>query len=196
MHFGILRLPICPILSSRRFTRAMERPDVTRTSLETHNCSLARTVDIIGDKWALMILRDAFYGVRAFSTFQSGLGIAKTVLSDRLQRLTEAGVLEKVQTREGVDRFDYRLTASGRDLFPIIIALVQWGDRWVFGPGYEPLELVDTAAGAPVKAVAVEAQDGRVLGPRDVRFRAGPGASAETRAIFDRLAVAYPRAKR
>ena len=165
---------------------------MTRTSLETHNCSLARTVDIIGDKWALMILRDAFYGVRAFSTFQSGLGIAKTVLSDRLQRLTEAGVLEKIQTREGVDRFEYRLTTSGRDLFPIIIALVQWGDRWVFGPGHEPLELVDRDTGAPVPAVTVQAHDGRVLAPRDVRFRAGPGASAETRAIFDGPVSASP----
>ena len=157
---------------------------MTRTSLQTHNCSMARTVDIIGDKWALMILRDAFYGFRTFSAFQTSLGIAKTVLSDRLQRLTEANVLEKIQTREGVDRSEYRLTTAGRDLFPVVIALVQWGDRWVFGPGREPMEILDRETGSPVLKVGVQARDGHQLTPRDVTFGPGPGATDETLAIF------------
>jgi len=160
---------------------------MTRTSLEARNCSMARAVNIVGDKWALMILRDAFYGVRTFSAFQSSLGIAKTVLSDRLLRLTEAGVLEKVQTREGVDRSDYRLTAAGRDLFPVVIALVQWGDRWVFGAGREPMAILDRETGAPVQNVAVQAPGGHVLGPREVTFGPGPGATEETLAIFRRI---------
>ncbi len=144
---------------------------MTRTSLETHHCSIARTVDIIGDKWALMILRDAFYGTRTFSAFQSGLGIAKTVLSDRLQRLTDAGILEKHQNREGVDRSIYRLTDAGRELFPVVVALLQWGDRWVFGAGHEPMEILDRATGVPVERMAVRALDGRPLTARDVTLR-------------------------
>jgi DNA-binding HxlR family transcriptional regulator len=152
---------------------------MTRTTLENHNCSMARAVDIIGDKWALMILRDAFYGVRTFTAFQSRLGLAKTVLSDRLQRLSQAGVLQRVRSREGVDRFEYRLTDAGRDLFPVVIALIQWGDRWVFGSGQEPLTIVDRQAKAPVRQVAVQAMDGRVLQPRDITYTIGPGATAE-----------------
>jgi DNA-binding HxlR family transcriptional regulator len=147
---------------------------MTRTSLQDHHCSLARTADIIGDKWALMILRDAFYGVRSFSAFQSGLGIAKTVLSDRLQRLTDGGILERVQAREGVERYEYRLTEAGRDMFPIVIALVQWGDRWIFGAGQEPMQIVDRSSGAPVRPVSVQSRDGEVLTPRQVSFAQPP----------------------
>ncbi len=157
---------------------------MTRTSLEARNCSLARTADIIGDKWALMILRDAFYGVRGFSAFQASLGVAKTVLSDRLKRLADAGVMERVQVRDGVDRHEYRLTEAGRDLFPIVVALVQWGDRWVFGAGNEPMAILDRETGTPVGRVAVQAGNGRVLAARAVTIAPGPGAKAETLAIF------------
>lgn len=143
---------------------------MTRTSLGAHNCSLARTVDIIGDKWALMILRNAFYGMRTFSAFQIDLGVAKSVLADRLKRLVDGRILEKVQSREGVERHEYRLTAAGGDLFPIVIGLVQWGDRWVFGPGREPMTILDRESGRPVQQVAVQSPGGRTLGPRDVTF--------------------------
>lgn len=143
---------------------------MTRTSFDHHHCSLARTVDVIGDKWALMILRDAFYGLRSFSAFQSSLGIAKTVLSDRLQRLTDGGILERVQAREGVERYEYRLTEAGRDMFPIVMALVQWGDRWIFGPGKEPLQMVERETGERVRPVSVQSLTGHNLTPRQVTF--------------------------
>lgn len=154
---------------------------MTRTSLETHHCSVARTVDIIGDRWALMILRDAFYGVRAFSALQASLGVAKTVLSDRLRRLTQAGILEKVRAREGVERFEYRLTASGRELFPVVVALMQWGDRWVFGAGHEPAQILDRETGSPVQPLAVQARSGKVLTARDVMLGRGPGVTTDMR---------------
>ena len=90
---------------------------MTRTSLEHFNCSLARTVDIIGDKWMLLIIRDAFYGVQSFSEFHERLGLAKTVLTARLQALVDADILDRVQTRPGVERYNYKLTPRGRDLF-------------------------------------------------------------------------------
>ena len=150
---------------------------MTRTSLDGHECSLARTVDIIGDKWALMILRDAFYGTRSFSVFRASLGVASTVLSDRLKRLIDGGILDRVKVRDGVERYEYRLTAAGHDLFPIVVGLVQWGDRWVFGPGREPLHIVDRATGSPLQPVAVQARSGRVLSARDVSFDPTPPAS-------------------
>ena len=152
---------------------------MTRTSLQAHHCSLARTVDIIGDKWSLMILRDAFYGLRSFSAFQSSLGIAKTVLSDRLQTLSDGGILDRVRAREGVERYEYRLTPAGRDLFPIVIALVQWGDRWIFGHGYEPLQIVNLATSAPIRTVSVQSRDGEDLLPQQVGFAEAPQRVAD-----------------
>ena len=144
---------------------------MTRTSLKDHNCSLARTVDIIGDKWALLIVRDAFYGTRGFSAFQTSLGVAKTVLSDRLQRLVDGGVLERTRVRDGVERFEYRLTLAGQDLFPLIVALVQWGDRFIFGEGREPMAFLDRASGEPVRDIIVQANNGQRLTARDVTLR-------------------------
>ena len=158
---------------------------MTRTSLETFNCSLARALEILGDKWSMMIVRDAFYGVSTFSSFQRRLMIARNILTDRLQALVDHGVLEKVAARPDADRLVYRLTERGRDLFPVLVALVQWGDKWVLGPGNEPVRIVDAENGAPVQAVGVTARDGRYLEKRDVRFLAGPGANEATRAQFE-----------
>jgi DNA-binding HxlR family transcriptional regulator len=155
---------------------------MARTSLADHHCSLARTADIIGDQWMLMILRDAFYGTRTFGGFQSSLGVAKTVLSDRLQRLTDVGIMERVQARDGVERYDYRLTEAGRALFPIVIALVQWGDRWIFGDGSEPMTIIDRATGTPIRPVEVQTTDGTPLGPRDVTFRLADDHAASSEA--------------
>lgn len=152
---------------------------MTRTSLRDHNCSLARTVDIIGDKWALLILRDAFYGTRSFSAFQTSLGVAKTVLSDRLQRLVDGGVLERTRVRDGVERFEYRLTVAGQELFPMIVALVQWGDRFIFGEGREPMTFLDRASGQPVCDIIVQSSTGNRLTARDVTLKLGADPAVE-----------------
>ncbi len=158
-----------------------------RTSLEHFNCSLARTIDVVGDKWTLLIIRDAFYGISSFSEFKARLGMTQTVLSDRLQKLVDHGILDRVQTRPDVERYAYKLSPSGRDLFPAIVSLVQWGDKWIFGADREPINIMDKRHNAPVQDMAVQARDGQFLQSRDVIYAPGPGASAETLAAFKEL---------
>lgn len=157
---------------------------MTRTPLDTFNCSFARAVDILGDKWTLMILRSAMFGVSTFSEFRTGLGVAPAVLSDRLAHLCAHRVLERVQTRPDVERYSYKLTQRGRELLPLVVVLFQWGDRWVFGPGSEPVHLVDLASELPVQPVAVQARDGRAVGLETLAAKAGPGASELTKRML------------
>jgi len=93
------------------------------------NCSIARTLEIIGEWWTLLILRDAFLGLSRFEEFQGSLGIARNVLTKRLMTLVHAGIMERQRYQEHPERFEYRLTDSGRDLFPVVVSLIQWGDR-------------------------------------------------------------------
>lgn len=159
---------------------------MTRTSLADMNCSLARAADVIGDRWALLIIRDAFYGVSRFAQFKRRLGVAPTVLTDRLETLCANGVLERYQPRAGVDRYAYRLTDAGRALFPIVVAFVQWGDEWISGPGNEPVRLSDKRTGRPIATVRVTNQEGQSLSLSEVKFEAGSGADADTLAAFAR----------
>ncbi len=94
------------------------------------DCSIARTLDVVGERWTLLILRDAFYGIRRFDDFQRSLGIARNVLADRLAKLVERGVLRREQYEERPPRHEYRLTDKGRDLFRVLLAMAHWGDRW------------------------------------------------------------------
>lgn len=149
---------------------------MTRTSLKEFNCSLARTADIIGDKWTLLILRDAFFGASTFSQFQKNLGVARNILADRLEKLVGHEVLEKVPTRPGVERYTYHLSERGQALVPILIAMTQWGDQWVFGEGAEPLLFVDRAQGRPIRPIQVRSQDDRQLTATDITANPGPAA--------------------
>jgi DNA-binding HxlR family transcriptional regulator len=160
---------------------------MTRTSLETFNCSLARSLEIVGDKWAMMIVRDAFYGVSTFSGFQRRLGIARNILADRLHSLVEHGILERAAARPDSERQAYRLTRQGRELFPVLVALTQWGDKWVLGPGKEPVRILDAETDAPIQPIAVQSRTGRYLEVNDVRFAPGPGADADTQAQLNHL---------
>ncbi len=162
---------------------------MTRTSLADFNCSLARTVDVIGDKWSLMILRDAFYGVTTFSAFKDRLGITQAVLSSRLSALVEAQILKRVQPRENVERFEYRLTDRGRELLPVILSIVQWGDKWVFGADKHPINVQDKATKSPIKRLRVEDQLGRPLAARDLHFAPGKGANEDTFDQFRAMGV-------
>lgn len=159
---------------------------MTRTSLADMNCSFARAADVIGDKWALLIIRDAFYGVSRFAQFKRRLGVAPTVLTDRLETLCASGVLERHQPRVDVDRHAYRLTDAGRALFPIVVAFMQWGDDWISGRGNEPVRLSDKHSGRPIAAIRVTNDQGQPLESVDVTFEAGDGADTETRAAFAR----------
>ena len=137
------------------------------------NCSLARTADLIGDKWTLLILRDAFYGVRGFSAFQTRLGLAKSILSDRLQKLVEGNILERTRVRQGIERYEYHLTPAGLELFPLVVGFVQWGDRNIFGADQAPMAILDRESGQPVRELAVQSNTGQTLSARDVTLQLG-----------------------
>jgi len=142
-----------------------------RTSFSDMSCSIARCLEQVGDWWTLLIVREAFFGTRRFGEFQSHLGIAPNVLSARLQSLVQHGILQAVAESENGRVLDYRLTDKGRDLFPVIIAMLQWGDRHAAAPDGPPVQIVDRESGRPIEALQVRSQDGRVLQARDVRIR-------------------------
>src|SRR3954453_17362438 len=96
---------------------------------EAQNCSVARALEVLGDRWTLLVIRDAFLGLRRFDDFQRDLGVARNVLTDRLGRLVEEEILERRRYQERPERFEYVLTAKGRDLWPVTMALLRWGDR-------------------------------------------------------------------
>ena len=159
---------------------------MTRTSLDHHNCSFARTVDMIGDRWTLMILRDAFYGIRRFSDFKRRIGVTQAVLSARLAKLVDDGILAREPTAPNSSRDEYRLTSRGRELFPVLVALTQWGDRFVHTDEGAPVELYDTISGNRLDPVEVRA-GGIATKIRSIGFRPGRGANEETIAEFERM---------
>jgi DNA-binding HxlR family transcriptional regulator len=142
---------------------------VKRKRLCTETCPIARTLDVIGDWWSLLIIRDAFLGKRRFGEFQTSLGLAKNVLSARLRKLVSQGVLEVVPASDGSAYHEYALTEKGRGLYIVLVALRQWGESCLFENGTSNLVLVDREKGQPVKPLELRSQDGRLLGPADLR---------------------------
>lgn len=145
-----------------------------RVDLSAFECSVARTLDVVGDKWSLLILRDAFYGVRRFEDFARDLGVARNVLTDRLGRLVDAGVLERRQYEERPPRSEYRLTAKGRDLLPVILTMMHWGDSWQAGRDDRPVDLIHEGCGNATHAVAVCGVCEETLTPFNVRIEPLP----------------------
>ncbi|KEF33124.1 Transcriptional regulator, HxlR family [Marinobacter nitratireducens] len=141
---------------------------MARKRFDDSNCSVARALNEVGDWWSLLIVLHAMYGTRRFVDFQQQLGIAKNILCDRLARLVDNEVLRKVDVGEHGSRFEYRLTEKGRDLFPLVVALRQWGDKWNPSPEQTPLDLRDRATGRPIHTVGVQDADGNPLSIRDV----------------------------
>jgi DNA-binding HxlR family transcriptional regulator len=141
-------------------------------------CSIASTLEVIGERWTLLIVRDAMLGLRRFDEIQADLGIARNVLQSRLEQLVAQGVLEKVPYQERPERFEYRLTAKGLDLWPTIVSLMQWGDTHAPTGAGPPVVLEHRDCGGAVDAHRTCERCGERLGPRDVLASAGPGASA------------------
>jgi DNA-binding HxlR family transcriptional regulator len=145
-----------------------------RTQLGHMACSLARTVDVIGEWWTPLILRDLFAGITRFEDLRRDLGIASNVLTDRLGTLAAHGVVERRLYQQAPARWEYVLTDKGRDLFPVILGLVRWGDRWQAAAG-PPAMFVHHRCGEPAGARIVCAQCGEELKAEDVTAIAGPG---------------------
>jgi DNA-binding HxlR family transcriptional regulator len=144
---------------------------------ESQNCSVARTLEVVGERWTLLILRDAFLGVRRFADFAASLGIARNVLQDRLSRLVAEGVLERVPYQERPLRHEYRLTARGIDLWPVLVALMQYGDRHFPADGGPPLVVRHRGCGGALDEHRLCDRCGARLGPRDVEAAPGPGGA-------------------
>lgn len=144
---------------------------VKRVSLWNSGCPVARSLDVIGDWWSLLIIRDAFHGVRRFSEFQTGLGIARGVLATRLRDLTERGILETAPASDGTAYREYVLTETGRGLFLVIVALRQWGEDHLYHPGEARSSLVDIETGAPVTRLQLHAENGRAVGWKETRVQ-------------------------
>jgi DNA-binding HxlR family transcriptional regulator len=145
---------------------------------ESQNCSVARTLELVGERWTLLIIRDAFLGVRRFGDFAQRLGVARNVLQDRLERLVAAGILAKVPYQERPLRHEYRLTEMGRDLWPSIVALLQFGDKHLAGPEGVPMLLKHRGCGGELDDRRFCRTCGAPVELRDVEAVAGPGGAA------------------
>jgi DNA-binding HxlR family transcriptional regulator len=143
--------------------------------------SVGHVLDIIGEGWSILIIREAFLGTRRFEEFQGRLGIARNILTARLKKLCANQILDRVPVKEGAKRHEYVLTRKGKDMMPLLVALTQWGDRWIFGENNEPVIFLDREHREPISPVQVSSARGKALRPRDIMITAGPGATAEMR---------------
>jgi len=155
--------------------------NVRRKSLDAAPCPIARSLDVIGDWWSLLIVRDAFLGRRRFGEFQKSLGLSKNILTQRLRALVGDEILELVPASDGSAYREYVLAPKGRDLYPVIVALRQWGTDHCFDAEPCGTVLVERATGKPVRKLAVQAEDGRALDARETMLLAKPLRLAQER---------------
>jgi DNA-binding HxlR family transcriptional regulator len=141
------------------------------TTWTDSTCPVARTVDIVGDKWSLLIIRDAFDGIRRFSQFQRSLGVAKNILSTRLRELVAAGVLRVGPASDGSSYQEYVLTDKGEDLFDLVVSLRQWGEGHAFSTDEPRSRLVDRTSGQPLPRLTYTTPDGHPIRAHDTRVR-------------------------
>jgi DNA-binding HxlR family transcriptional regulator len=140
-------------------------------------CSIARTLEVIGDRWTMLVIRDAFLGLRRFEDFQKSLGVARNVLTDRLNRLVEEGILRRRLYQERPERYEYRLTRKGVDLWPVIMTTMKWGDRYLYPEG-KPRLILHKECGGEIDQRLHCSKCGAELGPTDIYVEAGPAAQA------------------
>ena len=150
-----------------------------KASFADMHCSIAQSLEIVGEWWTMLILRDAFLGVRRFDEFVERLGISRNVLTDRLDTLVANGVLERRPYDEARGRYDYLLTDKGRALWPVMTALRQWGDEWIYGAGNEPLLIEHRTCGCTTTALMTCSECGEPLDARSVRVTTTPGTATD-----------------
>jgi DNA-binding HxlR family transcriptional regulator len=146
---------------------------VLKREYEGQNCSIARALEVVGERWTLLIVRDAFLGVRRFDEFQESLGVARNVLTDRLTRLVAEGILERVRYSERPERFEYRLTPKGRELNVALAGLRQWGDKYL---SEKPPRVLRRRADGKQVVAGLVPKGSQVLRADDVESVPGPGA--------------------
>lgn len=143
----------------------------SRKNMNAQPCPVARSLDLIGDRWTLLVVRDAFDGIRRFSDFQRNLGVARNILSERLRRLVDAGVLATQPASDSSAYQEYVLTEQGKALFPVVVALRQWGERHLFAEHEAHSELVEKRTGKPLGFMAPQAVDGREVSADETEVR-------------------------
>jgi DNA-binding HxlR family transcriptional regulator len=141
------------------------------TSINEETCPIARSLDVIGDRWSLLILRDVFDGIHRFSDIQRNLGVARSILSRRLSDLVEHDILATQAASDGTTYQEYVLTAKGESFFPVMVGLQQWGERHLFARGERPSRLIDKATGKPLPFMFPQGDDGRELSLKDTEVR-------------------------
>jgi DNA-binding HxlR family transcriptional regulator len=159
--------------------RVLTSHNVLGREYDNQNCSIARTLELVGERWTLLILRNVFLGIRRFADLQEQLGVARNVLASRLERLVDEGILERRPYGERPVRHEYRLTEKGRALWPVLVELLQWGDRYAPAADGPPTVLRHEDCGGKVGPHRICRRCGALLEAGDVRAEAGPGASPE-----------------
>jgi DNA-binding HxlR family transcriptional regulator len=162
-----------------------------RKSFEDAPCSIARTLDVLGDWWAPLIVRECLYGVHRFDDLQRWLGVGRNILSRRLERLVEQGVLTRTAYQARPPRFEYHLTDKGYDAARVLLAMMGFGERWQFEPGREPIQLFDRQSHRRVRPVLVDAETGAPIDPRALYAGPGPSFPAEEAVRRARFADYY-----
>ena len=160
---------------------------MTRAPIED-DCGIAQALNIIGEWRTLLVLRNLFNGMRTFDAIQDHLGISSSILAARLKTLTEAGVVERRRNPDDGRSHEYRLTEKGLDLYPVVVSLLHWGEKWVPNGRGPRMTLLERETGQPVRPMAVTAQDGRPLRPHQVTPVLGPGGSEHMRILVARFA--------
>ena len=144
-------------------------------SFSDMNCSLAQTLEIIGERWSLLILRDAFFGITRFDQFQKDLGIARNILTTRLNHLVASGLMTREKDQDS--HIVYLLTEKGLELHPVLLAMTQWGDKHIPHINGVRMDFVERTTGKSIQRLAVKSATGKPLTPREVKAVPGPGAT-------------------
>ncbi|MDO8432804.1 MAG: helix-turn-helix domain-containing protein [Candidatus Binatus sp.] len=162
--------------------------------IDQMTCSLARTLSVIGDRWTMLILRDAFLGVRRFEDFERDLQMPRHRLSERLRKLVAQKVLARVQYQLRPRRFEYRLTEKGIDLYPVIVSMLNWGDRWMAGADGPPVELIHRTCGKKIAPAFKCPECDEPIRAREMTARPGPALRKRGAAALGRLGARQPSA--
>ncbi|MFH0134153.1 winged helix-turn-helix transcriptional regulator [Variovorax sp. VaC1] len=152
-----------------------------RKSLKDDACPMARSLEIVGDQWSLLIIRDAFDGMKRFGEFQQSLGVAKNILADRLKTLVQEGVLDLVPASDGTLYQEYVLTPKGKGLFPVVVGLRHWGEAHLYAKGEPHSVLLERESGKPVQKIDLRTRDGQPLDAADTFVKKLPAKAAASR---------------
>lgn len=164
-----------------------------RASFGDKPCSIARALDVIGDWWTPLILRECLYGVHRFDDLQRWLGIGRNILTRRLSLLVDQGLLEKRRYQERPARYEYHLTGKGYDAVTVLVSMMSFGEKWYFDTGQTPIELFDRRTGARVRPALIDQNTGEPLDPRQLYCGPGPAFPAEPQVRKERFTEFYQR---